>query len=63
MLHQDLIRHIVSAAIELHRYSGRGLCQEMYQHSLGHEFHLGELLFEASVLIESTTALAGNSKW
>ena len=46
MLHEELTNQIIGAAIEVHRYWGPGLYEEIYQRSLCQEFQLQEIPFE-----------------
>jgi GxxExxY protein len=46
MIHEELTERIIGAAIEVHKYWGPGLYEEIYQNSLCHEFRLRRIPFE-----------------
>ena len=46
MIEEELTEQIIGAAIEVHRYWGPGLYEEIYQNSLCHELRLRNISFE-----------------
>jgi len=46
MIEEKLTKQIIGAAIEVHRYWGPGLYEEIYQKSLCHELRLQNIPFE-----------------
>jgi GxxExxY protein len=49
MIESDLTEQIIGAAIEVHKYWGPGLYEEVYERSLCHELRLRNLAFETQV--------------
>lgn len=45
----ELTEEIIAAAIEVHKYWGPGLYEEIYEKSLCHELHLRDIPFESQV--------------
>jgi len=46
MHENEISRQIIGAAIEVHRYFGPGLVEQVYEEALCHEFHLRGILFK-----------------
>ena len=49
MIEEKLTEQIIGAAIEVHRYWGPGLYEEIYQKSLCHELRLRDIPFESEL--------------
>ena len=49
MIEAQLTEQVIGAAIEVHRYWGPGLYEEIYQRSLCQELHLRNIPFQAEV--------------
>jgi GxxExxY protein len=54
LVHEDLTRRIISAAISVHRELGPGLLESAYQACLCHELALCHVAFEAEVPLPVT---------
>lgn len=54
LLHEDLTKKIVGAAIEVHRTLGPGLLESAYEECLCHELHLRSLSFQRQVPLPVT---------
>jgi len=48
-MEKSITEQIIGAAIEVHRYWGPGLYEEIYERSLGHELSLRKIPFETQV--------------
>ena len=51
MHENEISEQIIGAAIEVHRYHGPGLVEQIYEESLCHELHLRNLRFERQKLV------------
>ena len=49
MMEESITEQIIGAAIEVHRYWGPGLYEEIYERSLCHELSLRKIPFETQV--------------
>jgi GxxExxY protein len=49
LVEQSLTEHIISLAIEVHRNTGRGLLESVYENCLCYEFHQASVPFERQV--------------
>jgi len=49
MIESDLTEQIIGAAIEVHKYWGPGLYEEIYEKSLCHELHLRNVALKSQV--------------
>jgi len=49
MMEESITEQIIGAAIEVHRYWGPGLYEEIYERSLCHELSLRKISFETQV--------------
>jgi GxxExxY protein len=49
MLEEQLTEQIIGGAIEVHRYWGPGLYEEIYERSLCHELRLRDLSFQSQL--------------
>lgn len=54
LLHEDLTKKIIGAAIEVHRTLGPGLLESAYEECLCHELHLRSLSFQRQVPLPVT---------
>jgi GxxExxY protein len=50
MMEEDLTAQIIGAAIEVHKYWGPGLYEEIYERSLCRELTLRHIAYESQVL-------------
>ena len=55
LLHEDLTKQIIGAAIEVHRHLGPGLLESAYQACLVHELRLRGLATSTEVQWRSST--------
>ena len=51
LVHEEITRDIIGAALEVHKHWGPGLLEEIYERSLGREFNLRGISFERQVRI------------
>jgi GxxExxY protein len=51
LVHEEITRDIIGAALEVHKHWGPGLLEEIYERSLGRELILREIPFERQVRI------------
>jgi GxxExxY protein len=51
MHENEISERIIGAAIEVHRYHGPGLVEQIYEESLCHEFNLRSIRFERQKLV------------
>ena len=49
MIEANLTEQIIGAAIEVHKYWGPGLYEEIYERSICHELHLRNIAFDNQV--------------
>ncbi len=49
LVHEDLSREVIGAAIEVHRHLGPGLLESAYEECLCHELSLRRIAFERQV--------------
>ena len=54
MHENEISERIIGAAIEVHRYHGPGLVEQIYEESLCHEFNLHGIRFERQKLVPIT---------
>jgi GxxExxY protein len=51
LVHQELTKKILGAAIEVHKALGPGLFESVYEQCLSHEFKLRNISFERQLLV------------
>ena len=51
LIEEALTEQIIGAAIEVHKYWGPGLYEEIYERSMCHELHLRNVAFERQVAL------------